>query len=87
MDWAVLHAYAVEGDDLEIDRHVLVFGIFSGRGNVVEDVDVVLEGGLSLMQVCEDTVDVLCVAFDFGVQAGLGVMDEVAVMLPFHYAF
>ncbi len=39
------------------------------------------------MHVGEDPVHVGRVAFDFGVEAGLGVMDEMAVVAPLDDAF
>lgn len=74
---------AFEGDDVKIDGHVLVYGIFSVFGDVVENVDIVFERGLMLMHDGEDTVYICRVAFDFGVQAGFGIVNQVAMMLPF----
>jgi len=47
----------------------------------------VFEGILALVQVREDAVDVSGVALDFGVEAGVGVVDEMAMVLPLNDAF
>ena len=82
-----LPTHTVEGDDAEVDRHAMVFGIFAVGGDVAENADVVLERVLTFVEFGEDAVHVTGVPFDFGVKAGFGIMDEVTAVLPLNDAF
>ena len=50
-------------------------------------IDVVLELYLVFMQTCKRAGHAVGVAFDLGVEAGFGFVDEMAVVLPFDQAF
>ena len=55
--------------------------------DVFEDDDVVPEALLLFMQVGEDALQTFGVVLDFGVEAGFGFVDEMAVVLPLDEAF
>ncbi|NYF91700.1 hypothetical protein RBB79_18735 [Tunturiibacter empetritectus] len=55
--------------------------------NVFENFDVVLELSLILVETGERIGQALSVAFDLGVEAGFGFVDEMTVVLPLDAAF
>jgi hypothetical protein len=82
-----LPAYVIEADEMKVDRHLLVdlcFGIFD---HLIEDDDVLLEDGLLVVHICDDTCESTLVGLNLGVEACLRFVDEMAVVLPFNAAF
>jgi len=70
----------VEPVDTEVDLHGRVGGRLVVRGDVAENFDVVFNRGLLFFDLVKRGGDGFGVVFDLGVQAGLGLMDEVTVM-------
>ena len=82
-----LPAEVIDVDEAESDGGVVIAGVFSVGDEVAEDADVLIDGGLAFVDIVEDGAHAVGVAFDLGVEAGFGVVNEVAVVLPLDEAF
>jgi hypothetical protein len=75
-------ADVVEGVEVEVDDQVGVFGVFVVLDDGIEELDVPLEEGLLGVEVGGDSDEAVGVVLNLGVEALLGLVDKVAVVLP-----
>jgi hypothetical protein len=80
-------ADVVEGVDTRAERHAGVFGHLVVLDEVFEDGDVALEIILLVVQVGDVVLHAFGVVLYLGVEAGFGLVDEMAVVLPLDEAF
>jgi hypothetical protein len=77
---------AVEADDAKVHGHVLVFecGVFH---QLLENDDIIIKFGLSLMDVGLDFSEIICVGLNLAVKTDFCFVNEMAVVLPLDAAF